>query len=110
MSSPKKVAVVLLEFEPSWLALARERRREHADAIGRIVARHPEVSVRWFDADALGRGYTDFVVCEFDDLASYHFLWEELRDHEVFSHPYVRLKDVHLGLERAYEAYEARGG
>jgi len=107
MKAPKKIAIVLLEFEARWLALSREERGGWAARIAAILVRHPGVGVRWFDADALGRGYTDMVLCEFDDLMAYHFLWEELRDTELFSTPYLRIKDVQLGIERGYEAYEA---
>jgi hypothetical protein len=101
------VAIVSLHFEPAWLALSRARRGEFAALVAEIAARHPGVSLRWFDADALGHGYTDFVVCEFDEIAAYHFLWEELRDTALFSTPYVRITDVRLGIERGYELYEA---
>jgi hypothetical protein len=108
MAKPRYLAVVRLAFEPAWLALPRDERRGHAARIAGILARHAEaVGVRWFDADALGAGWTDFVVCEFADLLAYHFLWEELRDDLLFARPYVRLVDVTLGLERGYEAYEA---
>jgi hypothetical protein len=103
---PRYAAVVLLEFEPAWLALPRERRREIAAGLAAIAGRHREVEVRWFDADAFGRGYTDFVVCECHDLERYHFLWEELRDSVLFTTPYARQKDVVLGLERGYERFE----
>lgn len=75
--------------------------------VSEIAARHPDVSLRWFDADALGHGYSDFVVCEFSEMARYHFLWEELRDTALFSTPYLHIKDVILGIERGYELYEA---
>ncbi len=101
------VAVVLLQFEARWLALSRARRREVAAGATEITGRHPGVAVRWFDADALGHGYTDFVLCEFTDVAAYHFLWEELRDSPLFTTPYVHIKDVVLGIERGYEAYES---
>ena len=100
-------AVVMLQFEPAWLALSRAERGEHAARVAAIVAKHPDVTFRWFDADALGHGYSDFVTCEFRDMAAYHFLWEEMRDDVIFSTPYVRITDVVLGIERGYEAYEA---
>ena len=104
---PRYAVVVLLAFEPAWLALPRERRAEVAAGLQAIVERHPEVAVRWFDADAFGRGYTDFVVCECHDLERYHFLWEELRDSVLFTTPYARLRDVVLGIERGYQRFEA---
>ncbi|HEY2387540.1 MAG TPA: darcynin family protein [Candidatus Binatia bacterium] len=109
MPSPLRlIAVVLLQFEPRWLALPREKRREVAAVLTEILSRHPDVAVRWFDADALGHGYTDFVTCEFGDMAAYHFLWEELRDSALFTTPYAHIKGVVLGIERGYEAYESR--
>jgi hypothetical protein len=102
--------VVALEFEPAWLALDRTERARYAALVLEISARHPRVSFRWFDADALGHGYTDFAICECDDLEAYHFLWEELRDTALFSVPYLRIRNVMLGLERGYERYETSHG
>ena len=99
-------AVVRLAFEPAWLALPRPERRTWAGRVSDLCARYPKVSLTWYDSDALGSGYTDFVICRFTDFAGYHFLWEELRDLELFSRPYVRIVDVTLGIERGYEAYE----
>lgn len=101
-------AVVLLAFEPVWLALTRPERAKWAERVGEIGARHPQVQLSWFDADALAGSYSDFVLCHFHDLRDYHFLWEELRDTELFSRPYVKIFNVILGIERGYEAYENR--
>jgi hypothetical protein len=98
--------MVRLAFEPAWLALSRADRRAWSGKVNEICARYPKVNLAWYDADALGSGYTDFVICRFSDFAAYHFLWEELRDTELFSRPYVRIVDVTLGIERGYEAYE----
>lgn len=101
-------AVVALAIEPAWLALPRDQRRAKADIAFRIVEEHPAVQVRWFDADALSGRHTDFAICSFTDIKAYHFLWEALRDTELFSHPYMRIVDVMLGIERGYEVYEQR--
>ena len=109
MNSDKLLAfasVVRLAFEPAWLALPRDQRRTWAGRVDEICRRFPKVSLIWCDSDALGSGYTDFVICRFTDFAAYHFMWEELRDLELFSRPYVRIVDVSLGIERGYEAYE----
>jgi hypothetical protein len=108
MSPPNFTFVVALEFEPAWLALGRDVRRDWAGRVAAIAARHPTVTTRWFDADAFGRGYTDFAICECADPEAYHALWEELRDTELFSTPYLRIRDVKFGIERGYERYEAR--
>jgi hypothetical protein len=107
MSKATCMAVVSMEFEPQWLGLSREERRGYASQMDAILKKHPDVQVRWFDSDALGTGFSDFVMCEFHELEHYHFLWEELRDTVVFSMPYLRIKSVMLGIERGYERYEA---
>ncbi|WP_428674153.1 darcynin family protein [Roseibium sp.] len=99
-------AVVYLTIEPTWLALPREERSARAEGIGEILARHPGVSFDWFDADALGSGYSDFVICRFSDMRAYHHLWEELRDTEIFSKPYARIANVTLGIENGFRDYE----
>lgn len=101
-------AVVKLAVEPAWLALPRDERRAIAAVIEDICARHPDVSLDWYDADALGNGFSDFAFCRFADLGAYHFLWEELKDTVLFAAPYMRIAGVDLGIARGYEAYEAQ--
>jgi hypothetical protein len=101
-------AIVRLAVEPSWLALPREERRTIARVIEEICARHRDVALDWYDADALGNGFSDFVVCRFADLGRYHFLWEELKDTALFATPYMRIVGVDLGIAQGYEAYEAQ--
>jgi hypothetical protein len=104
---PTHVSVVVLEAQPAWLALPRAERRRHAAAVSALLAQHSAVRTRWIDADALGRGYTDLVVCEYTDLLAYTFCWEALRDTPIFAVPYFIQRDVLFGLERGYEVYEA---
>lgn len=104
---PRLVAVVTLRFHHSWLALSRGERSAHVAALRPLLERYPDVTLRWLDADALGHGYTDFVICEFDDLFRYHCLWEELRDQPLFTTPYVELRDVLLGIEEGYRRFES---
>lgn len=92
MNTPLPMAAVIrLEFEPVWLGLSRDARRTFADEISGILGRHTDIEMTWFD-----------------DLEAYHFLWEELKDTELFSKPYLRIVDVTLGFERGYEAFEAQ--
>ena len=106
-STARYVAVVLLEFQPAWLALSRSQRAARLATLRPAFERYPDVALRWLDADALGHGYSDFVVCEFSDLERYHFLWEEIRDSALFSVPFVAIKDVMLGIEGGFQRYEA---
>lgn len=101
-------AVVAMKFLPAWLALDRESRRARAAAMYEVAGRYrDDVSVEWYDADALGTGHTDWVMCRFDSLDRYHAMWEELRDLDVFFHPYAEIVDVRLGLRDGYERFEA---
>ncbi|NVK33239.1 MAG: Darcynin 2 [Rhodobacteraceae bacterium] len=107
MSKPlAMMAIVYLNVEPAWLALSREKRRSFAEMIGDILSRHPDVSFSWFDADALSGKCSDFAVCRFFDMRAYHHLWEELKDTEIFTHPYARIADVSLGIENGFQDYE----
>ncbi|MEZ5377415.1 MAG: darcynin family protein [Acidimicrobiales bacterium] len=101
-------AVVVLRLLPAWLALDRGTRNAKAEPLQVVVARYAgEVEMDWFDADALGSGYTDWVLCRFDDLDRYHAMWEELRDLEFFFHPYAEIIQVLLGLNDGYQRFEA---
>ncbi|WP_314588081.1 darcynin family protein [Paenibacillus terrigena] len=100
--------IVLLEFYPGWLALPREERRKYASGLQDIIEKYsPQVGVRFFDAEALpGKEFTDFVICETDDMKAYHYLWEEIRDSEPYTKGYMKIKDVIMGLENAFQSYE----
>jgi hypothetical protein len=101
-------AVVTLRLLPAWLALDRDERRAKSDPMREIAGRYrDEVSFDWFDADALGSGFSDWALCRFDSLDRYHAMWEELRDLEFFAHPYAEIVQVILGLQDGYERYEA---
>ncbi|MET3209341.1 UNVERIFIED_CONTAM: hypothetical protein ABIC26_002285 [Paenibacillus sp. PvR008] len=101
--------IVLLEFYPSWLALPREERRKHAGSLQESIQKYSEyVQVRFFDAEALpGKDYTDFVVCETEDMRQYHYMWEEIRDSEPYTKGYMKIKDVVMGMENAFQSYES---
>ncbi|AOK92267.1 darcynin family protein [Paenibacillus sp. SEL1] len=101
--------IVLLEFYPSWLALPREERRKYAGALQATIQKYSEhVQVRFFDAEALpGKDYTDFVVCETEDMKQYHYMWEEIRDSEPYTKGYMKIKDVVMGMENAFQSYES---
>ena len=101
-------AVVVLRLLPQWLALDRDERAGEATPLLDIVARYQEdVEVEWFDADAIGTGHTDWILCRFDDLDRYHAMWEELRDLPFFAHPYAEIVQVLLGLSDGYRRHEA---
>ena len=100
-------AVISLRLLPPWLALTRDERNRRAAPLLEIAARYDDVDVDWYDADALGSGFTDWILCRFDSIERYHALWEELRDQEFFSHPFAEIVDVRLGLRNGFRRFEA---
>ena len=66
------------------------------------------VQVRFFDAEALpGKDYTDFAVCETEDLRQYHYMWEEVRDSLPYTKGFMKIKEVVMGMENAFQSYES---
>ncbi len=107
-TSPHYAAVISLRLLPRWLALDRATRNTKARTIAEIADRYSgEVSFEWFDADVLGTGFSDWVLCRFDSLDRYHAMWEEIRDTEFFFVPYAEITQVMLGLADGYRRYEA---
>ena len=104
---PRYTAIVALELLPAWLARSRDERNAATERLSPILERYHDVTFRWFDADALGSGYSDFVICEFSDLERYQFLWEEIRDTEFFTVPLASITSVMLGSENGFRRFEA---
>ncbi|MEP3046200.1 MAG: darcynin family protein [Roseibium sp.] len=104
------VAIVYLAFEPAWLTLSRMKRGIYGEGVGAILANHPRVTFEWFDADALAGGYSDFAIYRFSDMRAYHYLWEELRDTEIFSKLLARITNVTIGIQNGFQDYEAAVG
>ncbi|MGG5341556.1 darcynin family protein [Enterococcus sp. AZ192] len=103
----KYTFIVLLEFYPKWLKLSRKVRNEQAKKLLSIIDRYPAISVRFFDAEAFpGANYTDFTICETTDLAAYHFMWEEIRDTDLYAESYFKIKEVIFGIEDAFKEFE----
>ena len=98
---------MLLQSQPDWLRLSRaERRRFVADEIAPLLARHPEVGLRFYDAEAFCGRCTDVAVFETADLRAYRFLVDGLRDTPFFSQPYFTVVDIVPAVEDGHVEYE----
>jgi hypothetical protein len=87
--------------------VTKRKRRELASDLYSIIGKYSQiVKVKFFDADAFGGGYTDFVICETGDLKQYHYMWEEIRDTVAYSQGYFKIKDVIMGIQNAYQSFE----
>ena len=104
------MAIVELKVEPTYLQLSRETRLEKWQMMQGIIRAHPGVSVTRNDAYAFSGECSDFVICRLNSMFEYHCMWEELKDSELFTTPYFYITRVLLGMENAFEAYDASIG
>lgn len=93
------MAVIEWQVLASWFELDSRTRRDYTIQIQEIVRRYPQVRFRWFDAEAWTGKFTDFSLCEFDDLDSYNSLWGDLRRHPFLSTPFAHVSRVIMGME-----------
>lgn len=40
-------------------------------------------------------------------MKQYHYMWEEIRDSEPYTKGYMKIKDVVIGMENAFQSYES---
>ncbi|TAE31755.1 MAG: hypothetical protein EAZ91_06480 [Cytophagales bacterium] len=102
---------VLYQALPAWLTLSRPQREAFfARKAAPIFAKYADtVQVRLFDAEAFHAQVSDIMLISCNDLNQYYFFMEALRDTELFSKPYIELKDVIVTRENGYRDYEANG-
>lgn len=94
---------------PAWLALSRaDRHRIIAEHVAPVLARHPGVELRWFDAEAFSAAPSDIVMAETDDLTAWTDLIEELRDTPLWSTPFFTVHALVPAIENGFRDYEAR--
>ncbi|MEV5339368.1 darcynin family protein [Streptomyces sp. NPDC052676] len=100
--------VIRYEFDTAWLRLGRDERNAKEEVFQKeIVGPFADrLSVRHFDAEAFAADYSDFLIVETDDLKSYYYFIEKLRDSEFVARGWVRIKDISIGLQDGYKEYE----
>ena len=108
---PTVTFFLMLRSTPAWLALSRAERAAYVDeAVKPIFAAHPPRSSRFYDAEALSGRCSDIMVIEADDLLSYGFLIDALRDIAFFGAPYFQVLDIIPALEDSYRDYDREVG
>lgn len=111
MTAPKPpvfTLFMLLRSQPAWLALSRAERGAYVAAeVSPILARWPQVGLRFYDAEAFSGRCTDLMVFETADLQAYAFLIDALRDTAFLGRPYFEVLEIIPALEDGYKAYEA---
>lgn len=106
--TPQLYFFLMLRTRESWLALPRpERQRIASETLTACSTMAPDVSFRYFDAEAFSARCSDILMVSAPDITRYSFVIEQLRDSPIFSVPYFDLVDIIPALEEGYRHYEA---
>jgi chlorite dismutase len=98
-----------LTARPDWLALTRpERRQVISTHVAPVLGRYPQVTLRWFDAEAFSAVPSDVVVAETDDVTAWTDLVEELRDTPLWAVPYFDVHALIPAVEDGFREHETR--
>jgi hypothetical protein len=96
---------MLVKTTPAWLALAPGDRFAFLGAvIVPVLAAHPTVSMRFFDAEFYSARVSDVIVWETADLPAYRRLIEALRE-TAFWGTYFEVGEIIPAVENAYAAH-----
>ncbi|MFJ9902597.1 darcynin family protein [Streptomyces sp. NPDC101152] len=100
--------VIRYEFDASWLQLSREQRGAKREVFQKEIVGPfaDKLSVRHFDAEAFATDYSDFLFVETEDIKTYYYFIEKLRDSEFIAQGWLRLRDISIGLQDGYQEYE----
>ena len=86
----------------SWLALAPKERFEFLEEVIKpLLARHPGVSMRFFDSEAFTTDSTDVILWETAEPLIYQSLVEDLRETSFWG-TYFEINRIVPAIENAY--------
>lgn len=97
---------MLIRALPAWLALPRTERARIASAALASAAAEADLRYRYFDAEAFSARCSDVLMLQIEDVRSYGFAIERLRDSPLFAEPYFELVDIVPALEDGYLDFE----
>jgi hypothetical protein len=109
--APKLTFFMHLRSCAAWLALSRQARADFIAATVRpILARYPDVRLRFYDAEAFTGRITDVAVFETTNLRAYYFLIDALRDTPFLGLPYFEVIEIVPAIEGGYQEYSDAEG
>jgi len=107
MSTPDIVynIVMCYTFSNEWLQKdAAERRAYEGEHIFPIFIRYGDrIKRASFDAEAFTTQFSDFMIMETADIASWYLLMEELRASPMLTKGYVTVTNVIIGVNNEYK-------
>jgi chlorite dismutase len=87
---------------PTWLALPpRDRFAFLDDVIRPLLARHPKVSMRFFDSEGFSADVSDVLMWESPEVMAYQAVVEELRETKFWG-TYFDVVQIVASVENAY--------
>ena len=96
---------MLIHAEPEWLALAPRDRFAFLDTVIRpLLAAHPEVQLRVFDAEAYATRASDVLMFETGRLDRWESLVEGLRE-TAFWGRYFAVRDILPAVENGWASH-----
>ncbi|MCA2977046.1 MAG: darcynin [Myxococcaceae bacterium] len=96
---------MLVKTTTAWLAKPPKERFAFLGAsIEPILARHPAVKMRFFDAEAFSARVSDVIVWETQALGEYQAIVEALRETEFWG-TYFEVVDIIPSIENAYASH-----
>ena len=84
-----------------------EREQFQAEHIAPLLAKYADrLSIQHYDAEAFSTDPTDFAIITTDDLQSYYFFIEELRDSPLIASGLAQFRAIHIGLADGYRHFQ----
>lgn len=100
--------IIMLRAQPAWLRLSRAERRSLGEQhFGAVQARHPDVTSRYFDAEAFTTRCSDVLLIEAPSMREYTFFIDSLRDTPLIADEYFSFVEIIPMIEDSYDDYEA---
>ena len=98
---------VHLSARKEWLQMNRSDRNSYFLILKKdIFEKYPDVLIRLFDAEAFTVFCSDLVMFETENIQSYYFLIEELRDSKIYTEPYFDVVSILPAIENGFLEFE----
>lgn len=100
--------IICYDFAKEWLDKSRDQRKAFVNQnIAPILTRYAgKLKTRAYDAESFTTEFSDFMIIETNDLPSYYFMIEDLRQSALFTEGLASIKRIFMGIEDGYHTFE----